>query len=129
MDAGKILVAIGDGSLARVLTFWLTEALPSRIVLRSGAAEASPGDTVVATPGDLLPAAAADLVARGSRAVVLAPVPRPQERVRYEAAGADYVVMSVDNAGLLNAVRDGTGDHSFTTELRTASNHCLSSNC
>src|SRR5512139_833016 len=74
MEAGRILVAIGDSSLARVLALWLADALS--------------GDTVLVTPSDCEPPAAADLVARGSHPVVLVPVARAQEYERYHKAGA-----------------------------------------
>src|SRR5512139_3650254 len=71
MEAGRILVAIGDSSLARVLALWLADALPGRTVVRSDAYHARSGDTVLVTPSDCEPPAAADLVARGSHPVVL----------------------------------------------------------
>ena len=129
MEAGRILVAIGDVSLARVLALWLADALPGREITRSGALEAGPGDTVLFPPGDLPPSTAGDIVARGSRAIVLAPVPRPSEQEHYVAVGVHYVVMSVDNAALLSIVRHAGQDHASPMDSETAPSHRVSPNC
>lgn len=102
--AGRILVSISDGWLAGALTLWLASALPNRIVLRGDDQSARAGDTVLVTPADCVPEQAAEIRGRGPGVVVLAPVPRSDEASRYHRAGADYVVMSVDNALLLNVL-------------------------
>jgi hypothetical protein len=108
VDAGNIVVSISDKWLAGALTLWLAGALPERRVLQGFGHGVAPADSVLFTPTDCLPEEAAEIRARGSRVVVLAPVSRPEEAARYARAGAEYIVMSVDNARLLSALQPQT---------------------
>lgn len=130
MEAGKVLVAIRDSSLARVLSLWLADALPGHLVVRGLTVDAAPGDAVLVTPADCEPGEVAELVAHGSRAVVLTPVSRPTERERYAAAGASYVVMSIENnSALVSAVLGEPPAQSVAPDLRAASSQRVSPNC
>jgi hypothetical protein len=66
-----------------------------------------PLDVVVAPTTDCPPERCAELDARGANVVILAPIPRDDERERYLAAGArGYIPMNVDAAQLLRTIRD-----------------------
>ncbi|MGE0600877.1 MAG: hypothetical protein AB7J35_16840 [Dehalococcoidia bacterium] len=105
MDPGTIVISIHDDWLAGALTLWLAAALPGREVMRSMNGGVASATTVLFTPSDCPPERAAEFSARGQRVVILAPVARADEADRYLRAGADYVVMSVDNAKLLNVLQ------------------------
>ena len=104
VEAASIVVAIGDHSLARVLTLWLSSALQHRCVRTGGLHTVADLDTILVTPADCEPAEVAEIVARGTRVVVLAPVGRSEEASRYQRAGASYIEMTVDNTTLLSAL-------------------------
>ena len=129
MEAGKVVIAIGDSSLARVLKLWLSDALPGRFIVAGNIAEVAPGDVALVTPGDCEPAAAAELTARGAHPIVLAPVPRAIEGERYRKAGAQYLLMSIENAGaLVSAVIDAARHYSPPADLRPIASQFVSPN-
>ena len=106
--------------MRKVLTIWLRDAMPGRDVRAADTAEA--GEVYIGTPMDLSPAAAAELVARGVRPIVLAPMPRAEERARYALAGAAYVAMAFDGKrGLENAIEAASnGCQSFAMAVPAA---------
>ena len=105
MEAGFVVVAVADRALRRILTLWLRDAMPDWDVRAADHAE--PGEVIVATPFDLSAAAAAELALRNVRVVILAPMPRSEERERYALAGAAYVAMSFDRTRALeNAIAE-----------------------
>ncbi|MGE3074602.1 MAG: hypothetical protein AB7N24_00620 [Dehalococcoidia bacterium] len=125
VEEGKIVVSIGDEWLAGALTLWLAAALPGRDVVRgvvrSLNGSVAPRDIVLLTPSDCSPEELAELSSRGLQAIVLAPVHRADEADRYTRAGADYIVMSVDNAKLLTVLQRSAPSDAMAS--CAASNH------
>jgi len=128
VEARPILIAVGDPSLARVLALWLGTALPGRQVFCSPLDESPSAATAIVTPSDCTPSEAAERDARGLHTIVLTPVARPDERARYLAAGAAYLVMSVDNAALMGALAHIDDVH-LAISPRAASNQRSSAKC
>jgi hypothetical protein len=127
MAAGSVVVAMDDPGLARVLGFWLKDALHEPILVSSNADGTAAGDVVITTPGDGDPIAAAELVARGVSVIVLAPVSRSEEGERYRRAGATYLAMSMDNnSALIEAVRAALVPQLPVIASRAAASHALS---
>ena len=119
-------IAISDPGLARVLEVYLRDAKVGRLAVAKSPAEAGRGDLVVVTPSDCDAITAAELDRRGVKVVVLAPVPRSDEMVRYRAAGADYIVMSVENSRELVEVIRARSSQSSVTDFLAAASHPLS---
>ena len=69
------------------------------------AGDVSPADIVIAPASDCPPIDCAELVKSGARVIVLAPIPRESERIRYENAGVSaYIAMTVGTQELLKAI-------------------------
>ena len=100
MEAKRVVVAISDPALARVLINWLRDALTGQVVV-GGEVRPHTGDVVLATPSDCDPVAAADYVTQGIQPIILTPIPRTDEMQRYARAGARYLAMSIDDTGCL----------------------------
>jgi hypothetical protein len=101
MEAAKVVVAVRDFTLRKVLTLWLRDAMPGRDIRAGDSAEE--GEVMVTTAIDVSPAEAAELQLRGTAVVILTPMPRSEERERYGLAGASYVAMSFDGSRALES--------------------------
>lgn len=100
MESHRIVVAIANPALARVLLLRLRESLPGEVVVSSEGGFRR-GDVVLATPSDFDAVAAAELMNTGVQPIILTPIPRQEEAARYSRAGAPYLAMSIDNHGTL----------------------------
>jgi hypothetical protein len=91
--------------------------------------DALPGDAVVTTPAQCDPITAAELERLNVAVVILAPVFRLDERARYQRAGAEYLVMSIENNRLLLEYLDKRWSQSvLATAARAAATHRSSPN-
>ncbi len=107
MEGTPVHVVSSDGALRRALVARLERA-PELHHHTSGDLDFSsirPGDVVVTTPADCPPERAHELVRAGAAVIILAAIPRQEERSRYERAGvAAYIPMLIDGVDLLRAI-------------------------
>jgi hypothetical protein len=107
MEGSPIHVVSADGALRRALVARLERApeLHEHTEGAAGFEGIGPGDVVVTTPADCPPERAHELVRAGAAVIILAPIPRPEERARYERAGAAaYIPMLIDGVDLVRAI-------------------------
>ena len=104
--AARIHVIAASASLRNGLVAGLGDLpgiSPHAAALASG--DVSPADIVIAPASDCPPPDCAELVKSGARVIVLAPIPRESERLRYENAGVSaYIAMTVGTQELLKAI-------------------------
>ena len=122
-------IAIDDPGLARVLAVFLRDLIPCPVVVSPLTSFARAGDAAVVTPSDCDAVCAAELESRGVGVVVLAPVPRAEERTRYQAAGAEYLAMSMESNQLLVDALRRRLNQSAETDFRPAASQAVSPNC
>jgi hypothetical protein len=78
----------------------------ARAYLRSFGDAANGRRVLISTTGDLTPDQAARMVSDGTAVIILATVPRGDERRAYVAAGAHYVPMSPGESRWTDDLRD-----------------------
>lgn len=104
MASRTVRVETSDRLLRRALVAQLRQE-PAFVLLESSD-NGHGSDIVVSTTTDCPSDRCKELVATGTRVVVLAAIPRSEERARYQLAGARaYIPMTADGLSLLKEIR------------------------
>jgi len=105
MTNRTVRVETSDRLLRRALVAQLRQE-PAFVLLESSDTR-NGSDIVVSTTSDCPSDRCKELAAKGTQVVVLAAIPRSEERARYQLAGARaYIPMTADGPLLLKEIRE-----------------------
>lgn len=107
MGTRVVHVVTGDGLLRRALVAHLRQEPHFALAVDGGQDEVvRPSEVVISTTTECPTARCQELTDEGVSVIVLAAIPKPEERARYRSAGARaYIPMTADGLSLVAQIR------------------------